>query len=178
MTMLMMKSRCLTSLFHREKETMTKQCPSVCHHCHHVRIGGWKICLPPAFTGPQPGATFQLGAEKNENDFFEKVFTPELIEKVVVETNRYADQRYDDKPEPRWSPVTETELRAYLDMRVVHIIQVPHADMYWSMDWLFGCLKVADIMCRERFEKISLYLHCNNRETNPPRGQGGHDKLH
>ncbi|KAK7468028.1 hypothetical protein BaRGS_00028509 [Batillaria attramentaria] len=33
-------------------------------------------------------------------------------------------------------------------------------------------------MCRERFEKISLYLHCNNRETNPPRGQGGHDKLH
>lgn len=37
------------------------------------------------------GATFTLEKEKNELDFFSKFFPKSLVEKIVVETNKYVD---------------------------------------------------------------------------------------
>lgn len=56
--------------------------------------------------------------------------------------------------------------------------QLPQTAMYWGTDPLFGNLNIRRVMIRDRFNKISQYLHCNDRSTNPARGQPGHDKLH
>ena len=50
--------------------------------------------------------------------------------------------------------------------------------MYWSTDSLFGNLNIRRVMKRDRFDKISQYLHGNDSTKNAPRGQPSHDKLH
>lgn len=58
------------------------------------------------------------------------------------------------------------------------VIQIPEQSMYWSRDWLFGNFFIPNVITRDRFDKISQYLHCNDSTTNPPAGQPGHDMLH
>jgi hypothetical protein len=51
-------------------------------------------------------------------------------------------------------------------------------EMYWSTDYMFGNLFVPNIMPRDRFDKLSEYIHVNDSNKNPQRGEPGHDKLH
>lgn len=71
------------------------------------------------------------------------------------------------------------EMRVYLGLRVyMSVVNLPERSMYWSTDWLFGQYFVPNVMTRDRFDKISQYLHCNDSSLNPPTGQPGHDLLH
>jgi hypothetical protein len=133
-----------------------------------------------AFQGPQPGPTSPLNDTAKEFDFFSQIFTGQCFDILVEETNRYAEQRQAESGEdPNWSPVTLTELKAWIGIRMfMSVLHLPSNDMYWSQDWLFGKLFIPKIMKRDRFDKISLYFHASDRTQNPPRGQDGHDKLH
>ena len=64
-------------------------------------------------------------------------------------------------------------IRVY--MSVLHL---PESSMYWSRDWFYGHLFIPSVMTRDRFDKITQYLHVNDNSKSVPIGQDGHDPLH
>lgn len=122
-----------------------------------------------------------LSKDKNELDFFDIVFPPELYVLLADETNRYARQSQvkKDKVDKTWKPTSAVEIRAFLGMHVyMSIVKLPSYKMYWSTDSYYGDFKIKNIMTRTRFEKILEYFHANDSLLNPKKGEVGHDKLH
>ena len=129
------------------------------------------------FTEPV-GATFTLEKESNELDFFLKFFDEGLFAKIVEETNNYAENCIQRKPDQKWKEVSVQELKAFFGIYIyISVVQIPTYTLAWSQMWPFGSTSIPEIMTRTRFEQISKYLHCNNVSQNPPRRTAGHDKL-
>jgi hypothetical protein len=77
------------------------------------------------FTGPTPGPTTQLPGDKLEIDFFLLFFPLTLIEWLVAQTNLYAIQKQQVKPDPVWRSFNLDEMKAWLGIRVfTSILQV------------------------------------------------------
>ena len=115
-----------------------------------------------------------LGANSTEIDFFKVFFTDDMMNMIVTDTNRYASQKQQQVPDKKWVPVTLIELNAWIGLRLyMSVKNLPSVAEYWSMDWMFGHLYPPNVMCRDRFDKISQYLHVADISTNPPRGQPG-----
>ena len=122
------------------------------------------------FYGLVPGA--------NELDFFLLFFPAFLFELIASQTNLYVRQRQQTRPDPRWTPVTEEEVKAWLCMRVaMSVLHLPQTVMYWSTDSLFGNLAIKKVMTRDRFDKISQYFHLNDSTQNLPKDSPGRDKI-
>ena len=49
---------------------------------------------------------------------------------------------------------------------------------YWSKSWPFTSDNFSSLMSSRRFELILRFLHLNNSETQPQRGEAGFDKLY
>ena len=133
----------------------------------------------PEFTS-NTGPTYELGAEKQEADFFHQLFPQEIYEKIAAETNRYAIQMQEQRGtlDRSWRPTDAEEVKVYVGMRIyMSVIDLPDIKMYWSEDQFYGNFKVSDIMPRARFEKLSQYLHANDR-TDYNRNDPNRDKLH
>ena len=145
---------------------------------------GWEVkdrtARPKSqFFGPVPGANVLMGPDTNELDFFLLFFPAFLFEIMVTQTNLYARQKQQARPDPKWTPVVEEEMKAWLGMRVaMSILHLPQTAMYWSTDALFGNLPIKKVMTRDRFDKISQYFHVNDSSQNLPRDNPGRDKIY
>ena len=58
------------------------------------------------------------------------------------------------------------------------IHQLPQIANYWSGEWVLGVPAFASIMTRDRFLVILRYLHFNDNDAMPPRGDPAFDKLY
>ena len=106
------------------------------------------------FFGPVPGANVVLGPNENKLDFFLLFFTAFLFEIMVNQTNLYARQRQQICHDPRWTPVTVEEVKAWLGLRVaMSILYMPQTAMYWSIYPLFANLQMKKVV-RDRFAII------------------------
>jgi hypothetical protein len=66
-----------------------------------------------------------------------------------------------------------------MGMRIyMSVIHLPETSMYWSTDYMFGKFFLPTVMTRDRYYKISQYLHCADSTVNPRHGQPNHDPLH
>ena len=145
---------------------------------------GWEVndrtARPKSqFFGPVPGANVLMGPDTNELDFFLLFFPAFLFEIMVTQTNLYARQKQQARPDPKWTPVVEEEMKAWLGMRfAMSILHLPQTAMYWSTDALFGNLPIKKVMTRDRFDKISQYFHVNDSSQNLPRDNPGRDKIY
>ncbi|ELU01303.1 hypothetical protein CAPTEDRAFT_216361, partial [Capitella teleta] len=102
----------------------------------------------------------------------------DIIKALTEETNRYVTSRITRHPDPNWKEVSIEEMTAFLGIRTyMSVLQLPTCDMYWSTDALYGNLFIPKVMKRDRFDKISQYLHVNDVSNNPRRCQPRHDKL-
>ncbi|XP_050403546.1 piggyBac transposable element-derived protein 3 [Patella vulgata] len=142
----------------------------------------WKTTLnsvmSPSFLGPLPGPTGVLEEKKNEFDYFSLFFGSNLYTIIADETNRCHAVKHPNG-EKKWRNVTAEEVKAFLGLRVfMSVSTLPRTGMYWSREYYFGNYKIADIMTRDRYNKISEHLHINDKSTNPARGEINHDKLH
>ncbi|KAJ8299337.1 LOW QUALITY PROTEIN: hypothetical protein KUTeg_023397 [Tegillarca granosa] len=70
----------------------------------------------PCVFEEEVGATFELGPQKKEIDFFSKFFTTSIVEKLVTETNSYAEKMNSvaAKPDKKWVPTFVQEMMAFL----------------------------------------------------------------
>ena len=88
-----------------------------------------------AFSG-QPGLLVQFRDDAKSDDFFTEVFGETTLDRIVVETNRYARQSLENKPRrlAQWKDITKAELKAYFGICVLRINKLPKIADYWSSE--------------------------------------------
>ena len=100
----------------------------------------------------------QLPADATPLDFFKLYFTDDVIDLLVVETNRYAHQYISNNVVPPHSAVNEwhatdhNETFAFLGLCVLmEIVYKPMLTMYWSSDMTYKTGIFGQTMARDRF---------------------------
>ena len=129
----------------------------------------------------QCGIKVDVPPESKSDFFFNLIFSDELIDLIVRETNRYARQKLagNNTRLAKWNDATRQEVKAYLGICIVMgINNLPRLAMYWSSDPLIGNTGIQNIMTKNRFEELSQYLHFSNSETEPQRDEENFDRLY
>ena len=112
----------------------------------------------------------------NPLDTFLLLFTPTIIEHIVRETNRYAQQCLANT-DKEWA-TNATEMKAYLGFCILMgIVHEPEIRDYWSQSDLLHYSPIASRISRRRFEEISRYFHLVDNTSLPERGQPGFNRL-
>jgi hypothetical protein len=118
-------------------------------------------------------------------DVFELFFNSELVETIVEETNRYAEQflhgrKLSSRSAARaWKPVTEGEICVVLGLfMLMGIIQKPTLRSYFTTKRVISTPGFGGITTRDRLELICKFLHFANSETiNSFQGQKNFSKF-
>ena len=85
----------------------------------------------PEFTGPEHGPTFDFPLDSDPVIFFDKLFTNELWELLVIETNRYARQNNVNN----WQDTTKEEIRCFIGFLFgISINKAAEINYIWSSD--------------------------------------------
>ncbi|GFS16913.1 PiggyBac transposable element-derived protein 4-like [Elysia marginata] len=126
----------------------------------------------------QPGPRHNLGPQACPLDFFFLMFPLALIEILVAETNRYADQCIATTPNSSWYATDVAEMPAFLAIQIIFgIKQQPRLWMYWSEYKRFYDSWVAGLMTINRFKNLSRYFHCRDTSRTPGRESPNYDPL-
>ena len=132
------------------------------------------VTVPP-FSSPV-GPTVDI--PESPIDTFDLMFTPDLVDDMVVQSNLYAKEVMGEEKYSSWSKITREELRAYLGFCILMgINHLPALDDYWSTDPALHYSAIADRITRDRFREITRYLHFADNTTLTPRGSPGYDRL-
>ena len=106
---------------------------------------------------------------------FSLFFDDTLVDLIVEETNRYAEQTLQGTEE--WS-TDAAEIRAYMGfMILMGINQLPEIRDYWSTNEYLHYAPIADRISRDRFEQITRFLHFVDNDSLPSRGEEGFSRL-
>ena len=109
---------------------------------------------------------------------FRLVFTLEILEFIVEETNKYALQCLGSPAYITWSPLTVTELESFMGfMIMMGLVRLPSLSDYWSKDPVFNQAAISSRITRTRFLNIKKYLHFADNQSLAPRGTQQYDKL-
>ncbi|PNF18924.1 hypothetical protein B7P43_G18030, partial [Cryptotermes secundus] len=118
--------------------------------------------------GPQGGALNVVEIV----DVFELFFDKQMVNQIVTETNRYAEQFLRGRdlpvrsPARAWKPVTEGEIYVLLGLfMLMGIIQKPTLRSYFSTRRIMSTPGFRDIISRNRLELICKFLHFVDNET-------------
>ena len=106
----------------------------------------------------QAGPTTVLVRTATALDFFKLLFSVNIINNILTETNRYARQQLshaDGTPSRDWNPVTVPEFMAFLGIIVgMRIKKLPCIRDYWSSDWVLGVPHLVRSIPIARFRQI------------------------
>jgi hypothetical protein len=105
-------------------------------------------------------------------DTFELFFSKELVNTIVRETNRYAEQFLRGRElavrstARAWKPVTEGDIYIVLGLfMLMGIVQKPTLRSYFSTKRVISTPGFKDVITRERLEIICKFLHFSDNET-------------
>jgi hypothetical protein len=99
--------------------------------------------------------------------------TDEVLDLIVRETNRYADQFTTENAENlkqfsnvhNWKETTRDEIRTYLGIvLLMGIVYKPRYGMYWSLDNIIETPIFGQVMTRNRFLLLTKFLHFANND--------------
>lgn len=141
------------------------------------------IDVPWTFSGiPRPAFPFQGDSgikldnlnKDNPIQLFECFFTNELINKIVVETNRYAEQYLNDNKETiknqsrvkKWTATNANEIRTLLALFIIQGICIkPEYKLYFTKRESIETPFFSRIISEKRFHLLLKFLHfVNNKE--------------
>ncbi|XP_051171549.1 piggyBac transposable element-derived protein 4-like [Leptopilina boulardi] len=134
-----------------------------------------------------PELLFYLTNETCEIEYFLSIFNENIVIKIVEETNRYAAQKERNSSKTRrssgsdndWIELTAKELKGWIGMNIFMAIhKLPSVDLYWSSDPALRVDAIANVMTRNRFQKITSMLHLNDNNNRVPKEDPMFDKLH
>ena len=125
------------------------------------------------FTGV-PGLKVDM-ARKKPIDFFNLFVTDELINTMISETNRYANQEIDKhRPLKRssrlkdWKPINADDMRNFLGI-LLHMgcVKLPSFGHYWSTNELYRFSAFSKVMSRNKFQLMLRFWHFVDNENAP-----------
>ena len=112
--------------------------------------------------------------DKSIDEVIEAIFSDDIWELLVTETNMYADQYFGTQnlsPHARardWEPVTVPEMKKFVGLFVLTGLDDKSAIRdYWSNHPLRGNSVFKQTMSSRRFELISQFLHFADNSTKP-----------
>lgn len=112
--------------------------------------------------------------EKTPIAIFQEIFSPDLMEHIVFETNLYATQ----KGNP-FTPLTLVELLIFLGINLLMgIKRLPSYKDYWANEEALRDEFISRHMSCRRFSWILGNLHLNNNILQPKRGEENFDRLY
>ena len=103
-----------------------------------------------------PGIKQPIAVDASPLEVFSLIFTDELWDLLVTETNLYAEQLRTQIPTTsKWTPVSKTEMKTFLGLCLTFgILKLPARRDYWRQTkWLFQT-HVPKAMSRDRFDMI------------------------
>lgn len=119
------------------------------------------------------GSTLPNIGDVTPLQIFKKMFSDELLNKIVEETNLYASQNKHN------FSIEIDELQAFFGILVIMgFHHLPGMRMYWSYDPNFRVERIANIMSIKRFLAILRHIHLNNNEKCPKKGENNFDRLY
>ena len=130
------------------------------------------------------GLKVRMLPNKSALDFFELIFTDDLHNLIITETNRYATQQ---RKEPRnqkmpWTTLTIEEFKTWLGLYLsMGIVQQPSLMNYWTQSTLTKTPGIAAVMTRTRFLQILRYLQFIDNDSEVaklPKDSPDYDKLY
>ena len=117
-------------------------------------------------------------------DYFSLFVNEDLINYVVTETNRFAEQFISGDHVLRrsrvneWRPTDPHEMKQFLGLLfLTGIIRKPAFYLYWSTDPLYSTPLFGAIMTRNRFQLLLKFLHFNDNTQMPAADDPSPDKL-
>ena len=83
-------------------------------------------------------------------------FTDDLMQLMVLESNRYAEEVMGTEKYSKWTKITAEELKAFLGFSILMgINQLPTVKDYWKKNEYLHYSPVADRIQRDRFQGTS-----------------------
>ncbi|XP_074659317.1 uncharacterized protein LOC141912046 [Tubulanus polymorphus] len=131
---------------------------------------------------PGPDEMDGLNEDSPALEYFKLLFTDEIIDEIVDEINRYADEKIgacELPPRSRlqdWIPVTVREFHTFLGIIInMGIIRLPSVSMYWTYRWTESVPFFRDSMSSSRFLLLyqTMLQVCRSEPVvpgDPPRG--------
>ncbi|XP_046388716.1 piggyBac transposable element-derived protein 4-like [Ischnura elegans] len=117
-------------------------------------------------------------------DFFRLVFTDQIVEKIIQETNNNAECFLKERLSPRarigcWKPVTKNEFFVFIGLLLhMGLIQISQIQDYWRKDKFYNIPFFPSHMSRDRFQIILRVLHFAPAEgTQKPRSSDRLQKI-
>ena len=108
----------------------------------------------------------------NPIDCYRHFITDEIIDLMVRETNRYAEQylqahEVSSRSKYReWKPTTDEEMLKFFGIIIeMGPLQMPQLHHYWSSSQLYGLEIVRSAMSRERFKLLLKFWHFSNNDN-------------
>lgn len=134
------------------------------------------------------GHKLGAGAEDMcEMQVFLSLLTPDVLDLLVTETNRYAAQYFLTHPKDtlpphslarRWVDVDSPEMSAFLGILFfMGYVKLPTYLSYWSTDYLTEMRGFRTIMSRDRWHVIWQFFHSSNNDLALPRDHPQFDKI-
>jgi hypothetical protein len=115
----------------------------------------------------------------NPIDCYRHFIIDEIIDLIVRETNRYAEQYLQAHEISRrsiyreWKPTTQEEMLKFFRIIIeMGSVQLPQLNHYWSSSQLYGLEIIRRAIQRERFELLLKFWHFsnnNNKNSNQDR---------
>ena len=129
---------------------------------------GTEHVAPPRF--PFTGAPgIKVDVDDNPLEYLQLFLTAEVIDKIVIETNRYQEQeaatpqRFSRRR--KWEPVTSEDIWKFLGLIILQgVVGKPLQKWYWSTNKLLATPFFGSVMSEYRFSLIMKYLHFANNE--------------
>jgi len=127
---------------------------------------------PPRFpfTG-QPGLQVSVADSDDSLAYLRLFLDDDIMDMIVTETNRYAEQTMTRTVHRRlsrtrqWEPVTKDDIWVFFGILVLQsLIHKPRQDWYWSRKRLLLTPVFQDIMSEYRFSLIMKFLHFANND--------------
>lgn len=123
-------------------------------------------------TGVSVGAIEEL-TEKSPYDFFKYFITNDIINYMVVETNRYALQKIQKEILPnqsrlrKWKEVDILEMEKFLGILLwMGLNRMPKMSNYWSKSPLYSS-NIKNVMSRNKFALLLRVWHFSDNEKCP-----------
>lgn len=124
-----------------------------------------------SFDSKYSGLKIDIPVDSSALDIFKLFFTSEIIDLIVVETNRNAEQfllknRLTKSSRfAKWVPTNENEIQQFFGLIIwMGLVQMPAIKDYWSHSTRYKNYVANKIIPRNRFELILRFLHFSDNE--------------
>ena len=115
-----------------------------------------------------PGCTFDMSG-KSPVDFVQLFLTCTILENIVTETNRYADDNIQSHNLPRnsrvhkWKPCNSDDIKRFIAIIIGMTVDgKTRIEDYWSKSWPFATNAFSSIISRNRFQLLLRFFHLSD----------------